>query len=312
MKNFLIFLFSIIVFTGCSNSEEDSPPNHKELLKKVSILCPPEVQIFFLDAGTDTILVGKKGTQIHIDENTFSSKTYSGKVEIQIEEYYDIGAMILRNLSTATNGKILETDGMVNFKVFVDGLVYNEDFNARIEMPTDLKEQEMSFYYADSFFESPSWELAENDLYEIQDTITELIFDTIDPGSVDILFGMKKFRWLNRDLELFFKDPIEAKMAITAQPEASVFYLVLGDYNVIYAPVFPEKDEITISEVPKNEYGIIIGLAVSENDELLFASKRLQLSKRMERFPPLKPITPKKLKMAMESEFGKDLWSRPN
>lgn len=78
-------------------------------------------QLFLVNNNKDTTIVCAQKTRIKINARSFvSSKTGKeivGKVQISVNEYYKISDILLANLSTTANGKLLETGGMINITV---------------------------------------------------------------------------------------------------------------------------------------------------------------------------------------------------
>lgn len=72
-------------------------------------------QEFCVDPFRDTVLRCEKGTLVYVKANSFkiSNSCKSNCVKIKIKEDFLKSDMILDNLSTTSNGKIIETQGMV-------------------------------------------------------------------------------------------------------------------------------------------------------------------------------------------------------
>ena len=73
-------------------------------------LLSEEPQTFSINPEKDTSLLCKNGTILYMKANTFDVK---GRVSISVRESYQKSNMVLDNLSTNSNGKILESDGMI-------------------------------------------------------------------------------------------------------------------------------------------------------------------------------------------------------
>ena len=73
-------------------------------------------QEFIISADADTILKGEKGTILKIDRETFRDclgKPVSGQIKIMLKEIVSKADIILSGLSTTTNGKPLESGGIL-------------------------------------------------------------------------------------------------------------------------------------------------------------------------------------------------------
>jgi len=77
-------------------------------------------QEFFINPSRDTLLRCEQGTIVYIKANTLKSNAKGTKnsVKIQIKEYQLKSDMILDNLSTTSNGEIIESAGMVNIEAY--------------------------------------------------------------------------------------------------------------------------------------------------------------------------------------------------
>lgn len=75
-----------------------------------------ESQIITINTQKDTLLFCKEGTRLKIKANSFvdkQNKTVYGNIAIDITEFYTLSDMLMANLSTTSNGKPLETGGML-------------------------------------------------------------------------------------------------------------------------------------------------------------------------------------------------------
>ena len=71
-------------------------------------------QTFEINPAKDTLLKGKQGTFLKIPANAFSlpPNCNAQKITIRLKEAYKTSDMLMQNLSTTSNGEILETRGM--------------------------------------------------------------------------------------------------------------------------------------------------------------------------------------------------------
>jgi len=109
-------------------------------------------QKFAIQANRDTTIICKEGTSIKIKANSFvSEKTrneISGKVQITVNEYYKISDIILSNLSTISDNKILETGGMLHIIATADheNCIIKQDHNLEIGFPYFNKKDRMVLF----------------------------------------------------------------------------------------------------------------------------------------------------------------------
>lgn len=81
-------------------------------------------QFFAINHKQDTIISGTEGTRLEFAANSFeleSGEAVSGMIELKLKEYYSVKDMLAANLSTTSNGKLLETGGMIFLEAHSNG-----------------------------------------------------------------------------------------------------------------------------------------------------------------------------------------------
>lgn len=110
-----------------------------ELYKKIN----PEPQRFCINPNRDTVLRGQNGTIVYIRKNTFAVSTRKAKkkcLTIKLKEAFSYSDMLANNLATqTTDGKLLETQGMVFVDAEMDGkpVKLNKKASYDVFVPTD-------------------------------------------------------------------------------------------------------------------------------------------------------------------------------
>jgi hypothetical protein len=111
----------------------------------------PTVQRFSINAAEGTTIEGENGTLIIVPSNAFLDKDghiVKGEVDFELVEALTLDDMILYNLTTTADGKVLETGGMFYTNATTNGkaLIVNPDRPLYIEIPTiEPKEGMMAF-----------------------------------------------------------------------------------------------------------------------------------------------------------------------
>jgi TonB family protein len=109
-------------------------------------------QLFSVAASKDTILICKEGTRITVNANSFinerTKQAVTGSVKIAVTEYYKMSDIILAGLSTSTNGKMLETGGMLNIIANSnnDNCILRNGSPISIEFPSKKRKEGMELY----------------------------------------------------------------------------------------------------------------------------------------------------------------------
>lgn len=87
------------------------------------------VQLFTINNHRDTTIVGENGTKLFFPAHCFKEQN----VSIQLREYTDTKSILSANLSTLSDGRMLETSGMA----YVDA--YDNDYNRlELQQPMDI------------------------------------------------------------------------------------------------------------------------------------------------------------------------------
>lgn len=123
-----------------------------------------------IDNRRPSQVYGDKGTVLYFPADAFqykSGKPYAGPVRIELEECYDVSDILAAKLSTTSDGKMLETAGMVSIKAFNGSreLELRDDSRFNIYFPKNGSEKDdfQLFYGEWKSEELINWKLAGND-----------------------------------------------------------------------------------------------------------------------------------------------------
>jgi hypothetical protein len=108
-------------------------------------------QSFDIDSKQDNVIEGKSGTVVVCPKGCFKNGNgdiVEQNVKIELSEALSLEDMLLSNLTTTSDGKQLETDGMIYFNVTANGeqLSINKENPIHIEIPTKKKKPGMMVY----------------------------------------------------------------------------------------------------------------------------------------------------------------------
>lgn len=108
-------------------------------------------QTFNIDAKQDNVISGVGGTVVVCPKGCFKNskgEIVTAEVTIELAEALTLSDMLLSNLTATSDGKPLETDGMIFFNATANGeqLAINREIPIHIEIPTDEKKAGMMAY----------------------------------------------------------------------------------------------------------------------------------------------------------------------
>lgn len=116
----------LAILSSCSNPKTDGTNAKVVIEERIAIPhtkyeklfneLRPESQKFQIDADSDNIITGKNGTQVFVPKNSFinaDGELVTGKVDIEIIEILSVADFIKTNLQTVSNGRPLQSEGML-------------------------------------------------------------------------------------------------------------------------------------------------------------------------------------------------------
>lgn len=132
-----------------------------------SFISLKEEQTFKVSNNNDTTIVTKKGSIIDIPYRAFNT-TSTSPINIKITEFRSKSEMILGDLSTTSNGQLLESGGMMSITAIQEGdtISLNQEIGLRI--PTFNKRSDMQLFYGNRDNSGHlNWHLHEEDTGKI-------------------------------------------------------------------------------------------------------------------------------------------------
>jgi hypothetical protein len=154
LKNKLILIITLIVLIISCSEKKTNETKEEEIVVKESNAIQYnyiEKQFHKINSKRDTILYCMNGSIIELGANIFSdslNKPITGTVELEIIEALTPDQILLANLTTTSNGKILETDGMIYINALQGktSLKIKDSASISITIPTDSVVRDMKFY----------------------------------------------------------------------------------------------------------------------------------------------------------------------
>ena len=143
-----LFFWTLIILLSACNSNDQ-----KAFQQTLSV----KFDTLQIDNTRDTLIFGSKGTGLFFEKESFElpdGTTPKGKISIQLKECYNNSDIVRENLSTTSNGKLLETRGMINVLAFSDNqeLKIKQGKKFIIHFPKDSsdRKKQMNLFYANN------------------------------------------------------------------------------------------------------------------------------------------------------------------
>ncbi|NOX48246.1 MAG: hypothetical protein GXO89_14845, partial [Chlorobi bacterium] len=108
-------------------------------------------QNFELNANVDNVIEGENGTILIMPKGCFKNskgEIVTEQIKVELSEALSVEEMLLSNLTTTSDGKLLETDGMIYINATANGeqLSINKENPIHIEIPTNKRKTGMMAY----------------------------------------------------------------------------------------------------------------------------------------------------------------------
>ncbi|MGN6646417.1 MAG: hypothetical protein ACTHJT_07800 [Cytophaga sp.] len=105
-------------------------------------------QTFTISNSTDTLIEGAKGTLIFIPRDAFAGALPDKPVKIELKEYYTKQEFIAANLTTTSDGQLLESGGMIHIRAMQDGseLTLKKDIPLQLYFPRKQDRKNMELF----------------------------------------------------------------------------------------------------------------------------------------------------------------------
>jgi hypothetical protein len=237
---------------------------NKIKLKKeiVKIEIPEKLsQTFTINLAKDTIITCNEGTKLTIKANAFldeENKTVKGKINLKVTEYYKLSDMLLANLSTSSNGKQLETGGMlfIEAKKGELDLKLKENSSIEISFPTKNKKEDMQLF-------SGLWE---NDIinWQLETTQEEQIEIVEVEEDVDVPFSVIE------DVPIYPGCENLDKKSTRNCTSKSIQEFVQRNFNTEIAEAIGLTGRQRVNVIFKiNKYGDVVSIRTSANYPIL-------------------------------------------
>lgn len=159
MKKFVLLFVLPLTFAGCQEDEislnENQTTEFKSDFTDLKDSLSSTIEIIILNTSVDTLITCAKGTKLYFEKNSFTypnGKLASGSINLQIKECYSLADFISEDLTTTSNGEILESGGMIHIQVTDENdsiLILKEGAEYGLFFPKESKSEDMYTFYGD-------------------------------------------------------------------------------------------------------------------------------------------------------------------
>lgn len=172
-------------------SSSDDLAENRKLLLDFYIKNNKKPQFFLINNTKDTTIVCAEKTRIKIEANSFTfvktGKNAGGKIKISVKEYYNISDIILGRLSTTSNGKLLETGGMLDISATSIEEKCELKKEIQIEFPRKKEKEGMQLFTGKWKNNEINWNLVANSV-DLNQTFTKVDEMPVYPGGFPAMY----------------------------------------------------------------------------------------------------------------------------
>jgi len=170
----------------------------------------------------------------------------SGEIEIRVLELYEGGEIFLNNVPTVSDGRLLESDAVLNIKAFQNGVELEliPGKQIQIMVPNDSPQERMELFYGDeSDPDRFNWIQADGDRLDMNnwDNVNISEWEAQDSLGQGLGFGYECFSdnldWIN--IDIFKETPPDQKTSVCV--ELSERY---GNVNTIVGMIFKDINSV--------------------------------------------------------------------
>ncbi len=125
-------------------------------------------QVFSIRPDRDTIIVCREGTTLRIKANSFVSEKTGQKItdniQMKVKEYYKLSDILMARISTTSDGKIIETGGMLHLSATAgnENCILKQGEKLEIGFPYSKKKDDMILFSGEQKNDQINWKPVEN------------------------------------------------------------------------------------------------------------------------------------------------------
>ena len=253
MRRILLGLIIISIFNNCSEKEKLTLDQEIQKLGD-------SIQIFTVTLGKTDTIVANNGTRLIIRPNTFmfnDGQDTKEPIQIELKEIFDKSDMILSGLGTLSDGRLIESFGMIYLSATFDGkeLKLKENSSIAVSIPNKRKGDAGELFYGVQTNSIVNWKYASttNDTTEVVEAYTQLPDEGGGKFELPIFyeFEIKNLGWINCDRFIEITDKVDLEIELKTSNHA-IGYLIFADINSVIQLTFNEKGIAIVENLPKD------------------------------------------------------------
>lgn len=284
MNQIIPSILILIVFAFCSCQKAQDESTNSLILNSVGI------QTFEILTTERSIVSGIEGTTLIFEPNSFIDKVgniYNGSVKIHLKEFRSLPNMLLEGLTTSSNGKMLETQGMIFIsatKPDSSELKLRKNVNFDICFQIQKAQEEYELFYGEKIEKEINWQPAKsNSLGNSSDSFQARFTQADTTAHIDcmdrLMFSSSKLGWINCDR--FIKIQNLSSLSLNGNySNNTIARLIFYNYRSIL-PAFNKDGKILFENLPTNERVHLV-VYKSENNKLYFFDKEIRVDNKQE------------------------------
>lgn len=180
MNRIVVALFLIPAIAGCVSDAETTGSNLKEELQNMA----SAAQVFTVNPDSMVVITGKEGTKIELLAGSLTKKDGSKPgtmVNIVLREVYSRSQMMFNGLTTTSDGKLLESGGMLYLNAMAGEDTLQLAKEIHIEMPNKFGVSDGQYFKGQSTDKGINWVAAVKDTVF---TIKRIVTLSYGPDSI--------------------------------------------------------------------------------------------------------------------------------
>lgn len=247
-------------------------------------------QFFSIDGKSDSIIEGKDGTIVICPKGSFkraNGQVVDDSIRIELAEALSIDKILLSNLTTTSNGNLLETEGMIYFNATSKGeqLLINKANPIHFEIPTSIKKPGMMAYKGTRDANGNTNWTDPKELDKYLQTVDIMSLDFLPDGfqhQVDLGMPFRKYKVATQELtdSLYYGLPLVDRYSLESyahSPQDNEPYYS-KNYEFEQATIGGGQADSTVSEVTLGiDPSIIKTIKSSKYQNTLIATKEFAM-----------------------------------